>query len=264
MARAERVIVSQIVRSPGGYLKKELKAGKYLYFADLLPGRGTWLQFESDTKDVLSVRIDRQRKLNATMFIRALGIESDEDILALFGDNQPLRNTLEKDEEGIKSSQGSLAEIFRKMKPGEPLTSEGIVNYLVQKFFDGKRYDLGRAGRFKYIRKLGIYNRLPGTILAENLVSADGDIRFKKGHLLTQDDVEALRNEEFFEQGAHTLNLNVNTKLDEHGTVNLVKVYNNDKKEKVCHIVGTDLNSFCNHVTIPDMLAIFSYFLNIP
>ena len=260
---AERVIVSQLVRSPGGYLKKELKAGKYLYFADLLPGRGTWLQFESDPKDILSVRIDRQRKLNATMFIRALGIESDEDIINLFGDNEPLRNTLAKDEDAIKSSQGSLAEIFRKMKPGEPLTAEGIANYLVQKFFDGKRYDLGRAGRFKYIRKLGVYNRLPGTILAENLISADGEIRFKKGHLLTQEDVETLRNEEFFEQGAHQLNLNVNTKLDDHNVVTLVKVYNNDKREKVCHIVGTDLNGFCNHVTIPDMLAIFSYFLNI-
>ena len=259
---AERVIVSQLVRSPGAYISKEFKSGKYTYEADLIPGRGTWLQFESDAKDVLSVRIDRQRKLNATLFLRAIGLSSNEDIIKLFGENEALAITLEKDGE-TNTTERALAEIFKKMKPGEPVTPEGNHNYLIQKFFDDRRYDLGRAGRYKYIKKLGIYNRLPGRILAENLVDADGEIRFKKGHLLTQEDVDALRDEEFFENGAHTLVLPINEKLDTDGNVNLVKVYNNDKKEKVCNIIGTNLHSVATRVTISDIIAVFSYFLNI-
>ena len=261
---AERVIVSQLVRSPGAYLFKEMSAGKNLYSADLIPGRGTWLQFESDSKNILSVRIDRQRKMNAGLFLKALGLESDEDIIALFGHNELLENTLNKEENSkIKTSRAALVEIFKKMKPGEPITEEGIVNYLVQKFFDDKRYDLGRAGRYKYIKKLGIYNRLAGRVLAENLKSADGEIRFKKGYQLTVEDVEALRNEDFFEQGAHVLKLAINEKLDTNGIVNLVKVYASEKDKKICHIIGTDLNSTCTHVTISDIVAVFSYYLNI-
>lgn len=261
---AERVIVSQLVRSPGAYLSKEFKAGKYLYEADLIPGRGTWLQFESDAKDMLSVRIDRQRKIHATTLLRAIGIETGEDILKLFGDSLPLRNTINKEEEGnIKSSRAALVDIFRKMKPGEPVTEEGTINFLYQRFFDDKRYDLGRAGRYKFIKKLGIYNRLPNRILAENLVSADGEIVFKKGYKLTVEDVEKLRNEDFFESGAHLHKLNVNKNLDSHDQVNIVKVYNNDKKEKVSVIIGTDLNNVATNVTIPDILAVFSYFLNV-
>ena len=262
----EKVIVSQLVRSPGAYLSKEAKAGKYLYEADLIPGRGTWLQFESDNKDILSVRIDRQRKMHATILLRAIGIESDEDIIALFGHNSALENTLAKDKDDdlkTKTAKAALVEIFRKMKPGEPITEEGTANYLVQKFFDPKRYDLGRAGRYKYIRKLGIYNRLAGRTLAENLVSSEGEIRFKKGYTLTAEDVEALRNEEFFEKGAHLRKLKVNERLDNHGLVNLVKVYNNEKDKKVCHIIGTDLNSTVSYVTISDIVAVFSYFLNV-
>ena len=261
---AERVIVSQLVRSPGAYLSKEMKAGKYLYECDLIPGRGTWLQFESDNKDILSVRIDRQRKMHATILLRALGIESDEDIISLFGKNDALEMTLTKDNDSkIKSAKGALMDIFRKMKPGEPVTEEGTANFLVQKFFDAKRNDLGRAGRYKYIKKLSVYNRLPGRTLAQNLVSADGEVRFKKGYTLTSADVEALKNEDFFEKGAHLHKLHINERLDNHNLVNIVKVYNNDKDKKVCNIVGTDLNSTAQTVTISDILAGFSYFLNL-
>ncbi len=260
---AERVIVSQLVRSPGAYLSKEFKAGKYLYEADLIPGRGTWLQFESDAKDLLSVRIDRQRKIHATTLLRALGLESSEDIEKLFGESFALKNTLDKEENKIKSSKAALVDIFRKMKPGEPVTEEGTANFLVQRFFDEKRYDLGRAGRYKFIKKLGIYNRLPGRILAENLVSAEGEIRFKKGYKLTVEDVEALRNEEFFEQGAHLKNCKINDKLNDNGRCNIVKVYNNDKDKKVCVIIGTDLKNTSTYVNICDIYAVFSYFLNV-
>ena len=263
---AERVIVSQLVRSPGAYmsLTKDIKTGKVTYEADLIPGRGTWLQFESGTKDLLSVRIDRQRKLNATTFLRALGLEESNDILKLFGESEALKVTLAKDDDQkIKTAKAALVEIFKKMKPGEPVTEEGTINFLVQKFFDGKHYDLGRAGRFKYIKKLGVYNRLTGRTLAENLVDADGELRFKKGYTLTAADVDALRDEEFFEKGAHMKKLKVNDKLDDHGIVNIVKVYNNDREKKVCNIVGTDLNGTVSYVTISDILACFSYFLNV-
>ena len=258
---AERVIVSQLVRSPGAYLSKEAKAGKFIYGADLIPGRGTWLQFESDSKDILSVRIDRQRKMNATTLLKALGFESDEDIIKLFGESVALEQTLKKDD--IKSAKSALFEIFKKMKPGEPVTEEGTVNFLVQKFFDPKRYDLGRAGRYKYIKKLGIYNRLANRTLAENLVSVDGEIRFKKGYKLTVEDVERLRDEEFFEKGAHLLALKINDSLDNHNLVNRVKVYNNDKDKKICYVIGTDLNGTVSCLTISDIVSLFSYFLNV-
>ena len=263
---AERVIVSQLVRSPGAYmsLTKDIKTGKVTYEADLIPGRGTWLQFESGTKDLLSVRIDRQRKLNATTFLRALGLEENADVIKLFGDSEALKNTLAKDDDQkIKTSKAALVEIFKKMKPGEPVTEEGTINFLVQKFFDGKHYDLGRAGRFKYIKKLGVYNRLIGRTLAENLVDSDGEVRFKKGYTLSAADVDALRDEDFFEKGAHMKKLKVNEKLDDHGIVNIVKVYNNDREKKVCNIVGTDLNGTASYVTISDIFACFSYFLNV-
>lgn len=261
---AERVIVSQIVRSPGAYLSKTFdnKNGKYTYNADLIPTRGTWLEFESDAKNFLWVRIDRQRKMPATVLIKALGIESDEDILKLFGDRLALRQTLTKDSD-IKGSLRALKEIFKKLKPGEPITDEGVHTFLVQKFFDAKRYDLGKAGRFKYAKKLGVYNRLEGRILAEDLVSGEGEVRLSKNTYLTKELVDELRDEEFFEKGAHQYTLPINKKLDEYGTVNIVKVYTNDKKEFVSNVIGTDLNLTVSRVTISDMVAIFSYFMNL-
>ena len=182
-------------------------------------------------------------------------------------------DTLKKDE-NIKSAQSALADIFVKLKPGEPITPEGIVTFLKQKFFDDKRYDLGRAGRFKYSAKLGIYDRLEGRILAENLVSADGEIfsytkgdeeRFLvKGTKLHKADVQALRDAEFFEKGAHLKTLKTDDALDDHSNVNVVKVYAHDKEtDKVVNIIGTDLNLTIARVTVSDMVACFSYFCNI-
>ena len=291
---AERVIVSQIVRSPGAYFQDTLdKSGEHIYNGEIIPTRGTWLQFESDTKHNLYVRIDRQRKMPATTFFKALGIESDKVLVDLFGEQ--VESTIKKDEENLNKlrsyieqimpalkkdetvSDGTVAltDIFRKLKPGEPVTPDGIVTFLVQKFFDDKRYDLGRAGRFKYTQKLGIYDRLVGRVLAEDLVSADGEIRFQKDHVLSKEDVKALRDEEFFEAGAHQKTIKINSKLDmvigEDGKpmpypcrVNIVKVYANDKKgAKKCAIVGNDINCPLSRVTVSDMVACFSYFCNI-
>ncbi|MFA7110521.1 MAG: DNA-directed RNA polymerase subunit beta, partial [Bacilli bacterium] len=259
----ERVIVSQLVRSPGAYLSKNLeKTGKYTYNADLIPTRGTWLEFEADQKDLIWVRIDRQRKMSATVLLKALGFEDPKDLVNLFGDRQILHNTIEKDKD-IKTSRDALIEIFRKLKPGEPITNEGVRNFLIQKFFDAKRYDLGRAGRFKYRNKLGIYNRLAGRILAQDLISHEKEVLFKKDYRLTKEDVDHLRDIEFFEKGAHQKTLKVNKDLDSNGIVNVVSVYVNDKKDVKANIIGTDLNQTLSRVTISDIVATFSYFMNV-
>ncbi len=276
---AERVIVSQIVRSPGAYISKTFdnKLGKYVYNADLIPSRGTWLEFESDVKNFLWVRIDRQRKMYSPVILKALGFEKNETIIDLFGDRESIRQTLEKDT--TKTSFEALETIFKKLRPGEPCTESGVTNFLVQKFFDVKRYDLGRAGRFKFNSKLGIYNRLPGRVLAENLADCNGEIKYKKGTFLTKQMVEELKNEEFFEKGAHQDNLtkHINKSLleaialanfgDKTKTkdviVNLVKVYADENQKVVSNIIGTDLNCTLPCVTISDFIAIYSYFMNL-
>ena len=283
---AERVIVSQIVRSPGAYLAKsvDVKSGKFLYNADLIPTRGTWLEFESDTKGLLHVRIDRQRKMPATIMLKAIGLE-DKTILNLFGKNEMLVETLAKNEDIARPSD-ALVEIFKKLKPGEPITAEGVSNFLVQKFFDHKRYDLGIAGRFKYKTKLGIYNRLVDRTLAENLVSAEGEVLYRKGYTLTKEDVESLRDNEVFEKGAHARKVEANKALVEAlerispkgknaaetknqikeefgGIVNIIDVYADEEKKRVVPIIGTDLNLTVSCVTFSDIIAIFSYFIDI-
>ncbi len=261
---AERAIVSQIVRSPGAYLRKFLdtKSGKYIYEGDLIPTRGTWLQFESDSKDLINVRIDRQRKMPATILLKALGIETAEAITDLFGDSELLQNSIEKDA-ATKSATKALKEIFTRLKPGEPYNEAGAVSYFVQRLFDHKRYDLGRAGRYKYAKKLGIYNRLAGRVLAEDLISADGELIHEKGTLMNKAIVKKLKNEKFFENGAHEVELAINTALDTNGRVNIVKVYSDENKSHVSKIVGTDLNLTSACVTISDIVATFSYYMNI-
>ena len=280
---AERVIVSQIVRSPGAYLSKTIdpKTGKLTYNADLIPSRGTWLEFETDQKGLINVRIDRQKKMPATILLKGLGLTDKDELIKLFGNNELLLNTFEKDTDNI-TALDALTTIFKKLKPGEPITFEGVANFLVQKFFDHKRYDLGRAGRFKYRTKLGIYNRLAGRILAENLKDDNGEILYKKGTLLTKADVLKLMDAEVFEKGAHKKVIKANPALKEAvdraapkgkedqevkqvfaGNVNIVKVYVDDKMDQVQNIIGTDLNLTVQCVTFSDIIAIFSYFMNI-
>ncbi len=268
---AERTIVSQIVRSPGAYLASAFdnKTGKYSYSADLIPARGTWLQFEADLKDQLSVRVDRTRKMPATILLRALGFTDYDKIIELFGDEACLINTIEKEKETHMperlTTAEALKEIYDRLRPGEPSTAEGASSFFKAKFFEEKhkQYDLGPAGRFKFNRKLGIYNRLTNRIIAEPLISAEGEIIYDEGTLLTKEIVKELQEKKFFENGAHVMELDVNKDLDEHNVVNILKVYTNEKKEKVVNIIGTDLNVDSDHVTIPDIIATISYFMNV-
>ena len=266
---AERAIVSQLVRSPGAYMSKTMdKTGRYIYGGDLIPSRGTWLQFESDAKDVISVRIDRNRKMPVTILLRALGLLNYDTMVELFGDAPQFVNTIAKEREGksdndLLSTSNALLEIYAKLSPGEPAPNDSATSFFRSKFFDHKHYDLGRAGRFKYGKKLGVYNRLLNCFLAEPLISCDGEVIYNEGEQMTKEKIEHLQSINFFENGAHVIHLPINEALDSHDVVNIVKVYVDDKMDRVTNIIGTDLNITAPYVTISDMIACFSYFMNI-
>lgn len=150
---AERVIVSQLVRSPGVYFSEQVDAsGKRLFFATIIPNRGAWLEFETDTNDVLSVRVDRTRKLPTTVLLRALGFGTDSQILETIGDDERIETTLSKDP--AKTEEDALIEIYKRLRPGEPPTVESAQSLLQSLFFEPKRYDLAGVGRYKSIRSL--------------------------------------------------------------------------------------------------------------
>ncbi len=163
---AERVIVSQIVRSPGIYYGDTVdKADQHVYTATVIPYRGAWLEYETDISDVFYVRIDKNRKIPITCLIRALGVETDEQIKALFGEDKRILATLEKD--ACKTRDAALLEIYRKLRPGEPPMVENAESYLESLFFDPRRYDVSKVGRYKFNKKLDIWSRLSGQILAD-------------------------------------------------------------------------------------------------
>ncbi len=178
---AERVIVSQLVRSPSVYYSEKIdKNGKRGMTATVIPNRGAWLEFETDARDVAYVRIDRTRKLPITVLLRAIGFTTDEEIIELLGDNEYLRNTLEKD--NTETSEKALLEIYERLRPGEPPTVENAKSLLETRFFDPKRYDLAYVGRYKMNKKLNIKNRLLNQTLAETVVDTEtGEVLAQKG-----------------------------------------------------------------------------------
>ena len=185
---AERVIVSQLVRSPGVYYAFEKdKTGKDLFSATVIPNRGAWLEYEMDSNDVVYVRIDKNRKIPLTTFIRALGVGSDEEIYELFGEDERLKQTiLQKDQ--TKNTSDGLIDVYKKLRPGEPPTVESAVSHLNNLFFDAKRYDLCRFGRYKYNKKLGIASRLAGHTLSEPVVNPlTGEIMAEAGETVSYD-----------------------------------------------------------------------------
>src|SRR6185369_17843326 len=151
----ERVVVTQLVRSPGAYLMEAKDREKQVFIANLMPARGSWLELEIDKKGRVYVRIDRKRKLPVTVLLRAMGM-SDEEILRRFEDSLYIRNTIEADTEQTRSEEGALIELFRKQRPGEPPSVDNARNLLNQLFFDPKRYDLTRVGRYKLNSRLGL------------------------------------------------------------------------------------------------------------
>ena len=169
---AERVIVSQLVRSPGVYYAETVdKSGKRLHSATVIPNRGAWLEYETDSNDVLSVRIDRTRKLPVTVLIRALGYGTDAEILNLFGEDERLKSTIDKD--NTKTRDEGLLEVYKRLRPGEPPTVESSLSLLDALFFDPKRYDLSKVGRYKFNKKLALASRIANHIPAEKIVNPE-------------------------------------------------------------------------------------------
>ena len=177
---AERVIVSQLMRSPGIYYGIEHdKVGKILVSGSIIPNRGAWLEFDTDSNDVFYVRIDRTRKVPVTVLMRSLGIGTDEEILAKFGDDPKILQTIEKDI--AKTYEEGLVEAYKRLRPGEPPTVEGAHSLLYNMFFDPKRYDLAKVGRYKFNKKLSLKSRVRGFVLAENVVSPEGEVLAEAG-----------------------------------------------------------------------------------
>ncbi|KXB70863.1 DNA-directed RNA polymerase subunit beta [Peptoniphilus sp. DNF00840] len=189
---AERVVVSQLVRSPGAYYKEERdKTGKKIYSATLIPNRGAWLEFETDAQGVINVRIDRTRKIPITILLRALGIESNQKIMDVIGESEAVLKTIEKDTTTNKNE--ALLEIYKKLRPGEPPTIDSAQSLFENMFFDDRRYDLAKVGRYKFNKKLGISARLEGNIPAEDIVDPmTGEILAEAGELLNRAKAEKI------------------------------------------------------------------------
>ena len=191
---AERVIVSQLVRSPGVYYKMDHdKTGKELYSTTVIPNRGAWLEYETDVNDVFYVRIDKNRKLPVTSFIRALGLGSDAEILDYFGDDERMRATIEKD--AASNVEEGLIEVYKKLRPSEPPTVDSAQTHINNLFFDPGRYDMSRVGRYKYNKKLGIANRLEGQVLAEPIANPrTGEVMALRDEKITKEKAFEIEN----------------------------------------------------------------------
>ena len=215
---AERVIVSQLVRSPGVYYGMSYDTtGKKLFTSTVIPNRGAWLEYETDSSDVFYVRIDKNRKLPVTVFVRALGLGSDAELLDFFGDDERIHATIEKDI--TKNTEEALLEVYRKLRPGEPLTVENSQQHLESLFFDPRRYDLSRVGRYKYNKKLGIANRLAGCRLSRPVADPlTGEILNEAGDLINR--ARALELEDAGVSVAYVT-------VEEHGESREIKIISN-------------------------------------
>ena len=191
---AERVIVSQLVRSPGIYYTiSRDKTGKRLFSSQVIPNRGAWLEYETDSNDVFFVRVDRTRKVPITVLIRSLGIDTNQEIIDMFGEEPKLMASFAKD--SSTNYQEGLLELYRKLRPGEPLTVESAENLLRSTFFDARRYDLAKVGRYKFNKKLHLRNRIKDQILAEDVVDAyTGEILAKAGDVVTLELADKIQN----------------------------------------------------------------------
>ena len=289
---AERAIVSQLVRSPGAYygLKIEEKTGKKLFNSTIIPNRGAWLEYETDLSDVLYVRIDKNRKLPLTTFIRSLGVATNEQIRQLLGDEERLAATLDKD--ATTNVEDALIEVYKKLRPGEPATVDGAQSYIAQLFFDSRRYDLSRVGRYKYNKKLSLSSRLTGKVLSRAIIDdLTGEIIAEPGELVTKERalefeakgvLEAYVTVEDVNGTARELKILTNGMVDIKNFVSFdtkalgvnenvsFKVLreileNNSTEEEISEAIRANLAELQpNHITVDDIFASANYFINLP
>ncbi len=256
---AERVIVSQLVRSPSVYYSKEIdKNGKPVYAAKVIPTRGTWLEYETDAKDVIYVRIDRTRKVPVTTLLRAFGLSSDEEILSVFDNNAYLKNTIEKDT--TKNTDEALIEIYEKLRPGEPTTLDSSKNQLITRFFDNFRYDLAKVGRYKFNKRLNITDRLLNNTLAQDII-VDGETIFTEGTKITKE--VYLKLQEILANGYGREEVKINEELDNHNIVQVLYVHPEKFPDKKVKLMGNDQTLDTRTLTISDVYASISYYLNL-
>ena len=254
-----RVIVSQLVRSPSVYYGREIdKNGRPVVSSQIIPTRGTWLEYKLNSKDAVDVRIDRNRKVPITTYLRAFGLSSDEDIKKVFGEDEFLNNTLAKD--STKNTDEALLEIYEKLKPGEPATLDSAKNQLITRFFDAFRYDLAKVGRYKFNKKLNICDRLLNQVLAEDIV-VNGEKVFEKGTKITNDVMEKLK--PILKDGYGMIDATMNKELDDHTMVQVLSVYSPLEADKIVKIIGNDQSIDVKILTISDIYASVSYYLNL-
>ena len=257
---AERVIVSQLVRSPSVYFNHEVdKNGRELITSQIIPTRGTWLEFEVDARDVLYVRIDRTRKVTLTTLLRAFGLSSDDQILSMFGEDDYLKNTIAKD--STKNTDEALIEIYEKLRPGEPATLDSSKNQIITRFFDEFRYDLAKVGRYKFNRKLNVVDRLLNQTLAEDVCDADGVVVLEKGTQITKANIDVLK--DALNAGFGLQEVTINDELDTYNKVQIVKIVDPSDKKKTLIVIGNDQSIDVKRLTISDVYASVSYYLNL-
>ncbi|OZS78564.1 DNA-directed RNA polymerase subunit beta [Tetzosporium hominis] len=261
---AERVIVSQLVRSPSVYFHdKTDKNGKKGFGATVIPNRGAWLEYEIDAKDVVYVRIDRTRKLPVTVLLRALGFGTDQEIIDLLGDNEYLRNTLEKD--NTETTEKALLEIYERLRPGEPPTVESAKSLLYSRFFDSKRYDLANVGRYKMNKKLHIKNRLFNQTIAETLVDPEtGEILVEEGTMIDRRVLDRLIPNLENGIGFKTLS-QVGGVLEDDITIQAIKIYapNDENQKEITVISNAYVEEEIKNITPADIISSISYFFNL-
>ncbi len=266
---AERVIVSQLVRSPGVYFSPKIeKSGKRGFSSTVIPNRGAWLEYETDTKDISNIRIDRTRKMPLTVLLRALGFETDSEILEIMGENESLRLTIEKDVHKNTSesrTEEGLKDIYERLRPGEPKTADSARSLLVARFFDPKRYDLAYVGRYKLNKKLSLTTRLFNQRLAETLADPEtGEILAESGSVLDRDLMDKLI--PYLENGLNQVILHPSKDavVPEPIPVQIVKVYSPKEPERIINVIGNgDIAEDVKCVTPADMIASMSYFFNL-
>ena len=288
---SERVVVSQLVRSPGVYYGFDYdKTGKKLFKATVIPNRGAWLELEMDGSDVFYVRIDKNRKFPCTTFLRAIGLSSDSDLLSKFGDDARIRVTIENGKDNTKNEEEALLEVYRKLRPGEPATVDTARTTLDNLFFDPKRYDLSRFGRYKYNKKLAISNRLIGRKTAENIVAPlTGELLASEGDVITREKALEIQNAGvmdvtvYRDEGEGTVKIVGNGMVDIHEFVGDMDVESlgineqvkfgvlaeileeaGDDREMLAQLLEKRADELIpKHITLEDIFAVVGYFTNL-
>ena len=282
---AERVVVSQLVRSPGCYYAADFdKTGKRIYTSTVMPIRGAWIEYETDSNDIVNVRVDRTRKLPVTSLLRAIGIETDEQIISLFGEEDKLVATINKDT--VKTQDEALIEIYKKLRPGELPTVDAAKNLFNGLFFDHRRYDLSKVGRFKFNQKLSLANRITGKISYDDIIDpTTGEVLVEKDTEISEDVARAIQ-----DTGINIVDLKVNDKkvrVIGNGTVNIYKylpdvdlskihfkedvnyevlksIVETTEPEKLVKVLQQREEELIpKHVTTEDMIASVSYLLGL-